>query len=724
MGERVRLETLCARDGMQEARRWASWAAALYRRVVLDQTHYASQPDFRHLFEQSSRELERFAETGRIPWQRKAKTNMTSDLISRRLLMKRAAALGLLTATELWLPRWVFASSAAESSSQAMLSGEVIDLTIGETPFTLDGAKARAMTINGTVPGPILRLKEGQEITLRVTNHLKEISSIHWHGILLPPDMDGVPGVSFGGIQPGTTFTYHFPITQSGTYWFHSHSGGQELEGMYAPMVIDPIVPDPFEYDRDYVVMLSDWSFESPHTLLSHLKKQAGYYNFQRRTAGEFIADVRRRGWWATLKNYLAWDRMRMDPTDFADVTGYTFTYLINGLSPAGNWTGLFRLRERVRLRFINAAAMTFYDVQIPGLTMTVVQADGQNVQPVMVDEFRIGPAETYDVIVQPTEDRAYTIFAETMDRSGYARGTLAPRLGVSADIPARRPRPLRTMADMGMMHHGDMNDMHRPGRHNGAHGNATPSGEIRRMKHSDGDPTQHQEHDQHSPKMASMPGMHDETGRTPHGSGPSPHPDTGTYDLPSRHMDDQHQSDIPGTEPVKHGPDHHGTGNQVVAEYSRSRMHEPGTGLEQSQRRVLLYTDLKSLKPYPDQRTPEREIELHVTGHMERYMWSFDGKKYSDDPTPIHFRYGERVRLTFVNDTMMEHPLHLHGMWMHLENGAGPYLPRKHTVTVKPAERLSVAISADAPGRWAFHCHLLLHMEAGMFRVVEVADE
>lgn len=536
------------------------------------------------------------------------------------------------------------------------------------------------MTINGTIPGPHIRLREGQDVTLRVTNQLEEISSIHWHGLLLPAHMDGVPGVSFNGIQPGTTFTYRFPIKQSGTYWYHSHSGGQELQGMYAPMILDPIEPEPFSYDREYVVMLSEWSFESADAMLDNLKKFSGYYNFQKRDAREFLSDIASRGLWPTLQNYLMWDRMRMDPTDFADVTGSTLTFLMNGLSPAGNWVGLFRPGEKVRLRFINAAAMTFFDVRIPGLTMTVVQADGQNVQPITVGEFRMGVAETYDVIVKPAENRAYTIFAETMDRSGYARGTLAPRAEMSGEIPERRPRPLRTMEDMGMAGHGD-----------GHTGHGTDESDRR---------TPHSETADHD--MA-----HDEGLK--HGSG--------------MEMDSHHLSPVPGAASVKHGPDHHGTGNQTVAEYSKNRMHEPGRGLEQSSRRVLVYSDLKSLTPYPDQRKPEREIELHVTGHMGvRYMWSFDGKKYSDALEPIHFRYGERLRLTFVNDTMMEHPLHLHGMWMYLENGTSAYLPRKHTVIVKPAERVSVAITADAPGRWAFHCHLLLHMEAGMFRVIEVS--
>ncbi len=616
-----------------------------------------------------------------------------ADFISRRLLLKHAAALGLLAVVERLVPAYALTNTTINPGSQTALSGDVIDLTINEQLFLLDGRTGMAMTINGTIPGPIIRLKEGQLATLRVTNHLQESTSIHWHGLLLPPAVDGVPGVSFAGIKPGATFTYRFPVRQSGTYWFHSHSGGQELAGMYAPMIIDPIEPEPFRYEREYVVMLSDWSFESAETLFSNLKKQGGYYNFQKRAAGEFLTDVRRMGFWTAIKNYLMWDQMRMDPTDFADVTGYTFTYLMNGLSPAGNWTGLFRPGERVRLRFINAASMTFYDVRIPGLTMTVVQADGQNVQPVAVDEFRMGVGETYDVIVEPTEDRGYTIFAETMDRSGYARGTLAPRTGMAVAIPERRPRPLRTMEDMGM---GGMKDSHG----DMAMPDMKSSGDIQKVKPSDeSSSTEHIQHGSGTPPVKDM------------------------QEMPAKGAGVQGRSKIPGAEPVKHSPDDHGPGNQMVAEYSRNRLGQPGRGLEDSDRRVLLYTDLKSLAPYPDQREPEREIELHLTGHMNRYMWSFDGKKYSEAKEPIRFQYGERVRLTFVNDTMMEHPIHLHGMWMHLENGAGAYLPRKHVVVVKPAERLSVAVTADAPGPWAFHCHLLLHMEAGMFRLVEVSE-
>ena len=606
---------------------------------------------------------------------------MNDPVISRRLLLKRAAALGLLATTQRLLPACTTTSPPPTTQTglrASTLRGEVIDLLIGETAFTVDGKTGIAATINGTIPGPLIRLKEGQDITIRVTNQLMEDSSIHWHGVLLPSHMDGVPGVSFRGIQPGETYHYRFVVKQSGTYWYHSHSGGQELQGMYGAMIIDPIEPDPFQYDWEYVVLLSEWSLESTEVMMDHLKKSSGYYNFQKRDAREFLADAKRWGLWPTMRNYVMWDEMRMDPTDFADVTGATFTFLMNGLPAAANWTGLFQPGERVRLRFINAAAMTFYDVRIPGLRMTVVQADGQNVQPITVEEFRFGPAETYDVLIQPTEDRAYTIFAETMDRSGYARGTLAPQYGMRGEIPERRARPLRTMEDMGMVDHGK-----------GHHDPALESSESASIQSNSADH-----------------GMM-------HGKAPA--------EVRGEQHDGQHHSAIPGAMPVKHGADHHGTGNQTVAEYSQSRMHEPGRGLEQAVRPVLVYTDLKSLVPYSDQRAPGREIELHLTGHMQRYMWSFDGKTYSDAPEPIHCSYGERVRLTFVNDTMMEHPLHLHGMWMHLENGAGAYLPRKHTVIVKPAERLSVVVSADAPGPWAFHCHLLLHMEAGMFRVVQV---
>lgn len=598
---------------------------------------------------------------------------MTTKALTRRLWLRRAAAVGGCATLARIAPAFAWADTTMAAvpftaSTRAASAANVIDLVIEHLALPINGRTGKAMAVNGTVPGPLLRLREGQEAVIRVTNRLEEIASIHWHGILLPPDMDGVPGVSFAGIPAGETFTYRFPVVQSGTYWAHSHSGGQELLGVYFPLVIDPVTPDPFRYDRDYVVMFSDWSFESPETIIGKLKKLGGYYNYQKRTSGDFVRDVKSNGVAATIKERARWAKMRMDPTDFADVTGFTYTYLMNGLPPEGNWTGVFTPGQKVRLRFVDAGAMTYFDVRIPGLEMTLVQADGQNVQPVTVDELRIGPGETYDVIVEP-EDRAYTVFAEAQDRSGFTRGTLAPRPGMSADIPPRRRRALRTMADMGM----DMSGME------GMTGGGMKGGDMTSK----------------AMPAAAMPGMN----MAPMG-GPG----------------------LPGSPAVTHGPDSHGAGNSVVPMRTRSRVDEPGTGLEGTGSRALLYSDLKSLAPYPDRREPAREVELHLTGNMERYMWSFDGKKYSEAKTAIPFTYGERLRLVLVNDTMMEHPIHLHGMWMELENGAGDYQPRKHTVTVKPAERLTVAITADAAGRWAMHCHLLLHMEMGMFRVVEVS--
>ena len=512
--------------------------------------------------------------------------------------------------------------------------------------------------------------------------------------------MDGVPGVSFAGIKPGESFTYRFPIKQSGTYWYHSHSGGQELEGLYGPLIIDPAHPEPIPYEREYVVLLSDWSFMEPMAIISKLKKDSAYFNYQKRTVGDFFRDAKTQGLSSTLSERMQWQRMRMDPTDISDVTGATYTYLMNGRSPEANWTGLFRKGEKVRLRFIDAGAMTIFDVRIPGLKMTVVQADGQNVQPVAVEEFRIGPGETYDVIVEPKDEGPYAVFAETIDRSGYALGTLATKEGLKAPIPERRKRPVRGMDDMGMSMaampgHSMVNDQNPP---QAGHSAPSPVSQMSGMK-MDSDEKKKSNVDPHAGHGMSMPNANTK-------------------------MTSATKSEIPGAKPVKHGRDTHGPGNSNVPEETKNRLHEPGTGLENSPRKVLVYTDLKAITPFEDQRPPEREIELHLTGNMDRYMWSIDGKKYSEASDPIPFHFGERLRLTFVNDTMMEHPMHLHGMWMHLENGSGAHLPRKHTVIVKPAERLSVAVTADALGDWAFHCHMLIHMEMGMFRVVRVAKK
>ncbi|MBE9135709.1 copper resistance system multicopper oxidase [Nodosilinea sp. LEGE 07088] len=593
--------------------------------------------------------------------------------LNRRSFLRFTAGAGLGVGLSSLLPAYARQGASLSEIGEDIVYPGVIDLQVQETAIKLGGQNAKALTTNGSIPGPLIRLREGQTVSINVTNQLNEDTSIHWHGIILPPEMDGVPGVSFAGIKARQTFTYQFPVTQNGTYWYHSHSGLQEQQGHFGPIIIDPTEPEPFEYDQDYVVMLSDWTFEDPHSVLANLKRMSPYYNYQRRTVANLAEDG-------------DWRRMRMDPTDIADVTGATYTYLMNGIEPDSNWTALFQPGDKVRLRFINASAMTYFDVRIPGLKMTVVQADGQNIQPVAVDEFRIAVAETYDVIVEPQTEQAYTIFAETMDRSGYARGTLAVRAGLEASLPERRERPLRTMADMGMDH--------------GSMGADSPTMDSNMSCMSSDAPM----NNDMSGMSSDAPMNHDMSGMS--------------SDAPMNH-----DMSCPGNSSmVPHGPDSHGSGNSGVPMMVGSRLHEPGTGLENTGTRVLVYTDLRSVNPGYDQRQPERELELHLTGNMERYMWSFDGKKYSEEKE-LTFYNGERLRLVFVNDTMMEHPIHLHGMWMEVDNGAGEYKPRKHTINVKPAERLPVEVNVDAPGRWAFHCHLLYHMEVGMFRTVAVID-
>ncbi|MCW4150749.1 copper resistance system multicopper oxidase [Halomonas sp. 18H] len=602
-----------------------------------------------------------------------SRSRIISHPLSRRQVLKAGAALGVGSAAAMGLtPAWANPWGQSNVYSQGVEEGPDVSLAIRRESLAIDGQDARPFTINGTSPGPLIRLKEGTDAILRVTNLLDEPTSIHWHGLILPPEMDGVPGVSFAGIAPGETYTYRFPVRQNGTYWYHSHSGMQEQLGHVGPLIIDAAEREPFRYDREHVLLLTDWTFEDPMSVFRNLKTMEGYYNFQERTVADFFADVRDKGFSQTAEMRGMWAQMRMSSRDIADVTGSTYTYLLNGHSPEENWNALFKAGERVRLRVINGSAMSYFDVRIPGLKMTVVAADGQPVQPVPVDEFRIGVAETYDVLVSPEDDRAYTIFAESMDRSGYARATLTPREGMLADIPERRHIADRGMEAMGAhgMDHSGMEGMDHSGMSGGDmedmdHSNM-PDGEREDMDHAGMD---------HGGGMAEEKAKTLENGFLAAGEAQ------------------------PG-----------------------SRYDQPGIGIDPNERRVLVYRDLKAFTPWPDRRAPGREMELHLTGNMERYMWSFDGKKFSEVTGPIHFEKDERLRLILVNDTMMEHPIHLHGMWMELENGQGELIPRKHTLNVKPGERVSALITADAEGSWAFHCHLLYHMDAGMFRVVQVS--
>lgn len=622
---------------------------------------------------------------------------------SRRTFVKGLAMGGAAATLGLW--RTPLSAQGNPPASWTALAGSDFDLRIGETPMNFTGSPRIAFTVNGSVPAPTLRWKEGDTVTLRVANTLSDDASIHWHGILLPANMDGVPGLSFHGIRPGETYVYRFKVRQGGTYWYHSHSGFQEQRGIYGPLVIEPLEPEPFKYDREHVVMLTDWTDESPEHVFAKLKKQSDYYNFNQRTVGDFLRDVRTKGLRPTLADRKMWGEMRMNPTDLADVSGYTYTYLMNGAAPAGNWTGIFKPGERVRLRFINGSAMSYFDVRIPGLKMTVVAADGQYVHPVTVDEFRIATAETFDVIVEPSGQDAFTIFAQSNDRTGFAAGTLAVREGLRAAVPELDPRPMLTMADMG---HGGM------GPEMGAMGNevqATTS------------PKPVDPHAGHTmpPPPANPPG-----GQAPPQKPAPPDPHAGHAAPQKPAPADPHAGHdmSPMTAGMQQHPDSE-SGNPLVDMQSMtptSRLDDPGIGLRDNGRRVLTYADLRSLFDDPDGREPGRTIELHLTGHMERFAWSFNGIKFSD-AEPLRLTYGERLRIVLVNDTMMTHPIHLHGMWSDIEDDKGQFHVRKHTVDMPPGTKRSYRVTADALGRWAYHCHLLFHMEAGMFREVRVEE-
>ncbi len=595
-------------------------------------------------------------------------------MLTRRELLQTAGLGGAALASAGLLPAWA-RTSGAGNLGLPILSGNRFDLTVSRFPVQIVGRIGEAVGTNGTTPAPLLRFRESEEVTINVTNKLMHDTSIHWHGLLVPFYMDGVPGVSFPGIKPGETFTYKFAVPQSGTYWYHSHSGLQEQLGHYGPLIIDPKDADPVAYDREYVLVLSDWTFEDAHRVFAKLKKNSEVYNFQERTVPEFFDAAGDMGLGRAFEDRAMWGAMRMSPTDIADVNAATYTYLINGHSTTDNWNAVFTSGERVRLRIINASAMTIFNFRIPDLPMTVVASDGLNVKPIETDEFQIGVAETYDVIVEPRQARAYAMVAESIDRSGLAVATLGPRPGMRADAPPLRERPTLTMRDMGMAGHGQ-------------HGAMSDETAMPAMDHD---------------------GMSHET--MDHGA-------MGHDSMNSARSNHSMNADV--TTEQRH--DHkRGVGVDMVAMAPVSRLHEPGLGLEDVQHRTLTYANLRSLEPNPDTRPPDRKIELHLTGNMERYMWSFDGIKFSEVIDPIVFHQGERIRMTLVNDTMMSHPIHLHGMFFDLVNGGDKYKPRKHTVIVKPGEKLSYDVTADHVGDWAFHCHLLMHMHAGMMQVVSI---
>lgn len=583
-----------------------------------------------------------------------------------------------------------------------VLSGTEFHLDIRQSIVNFSGAPQIAVTVNNMLPSPTLIWREGDTVTLHVTNHLQEDSSIHWHGLILPFEMDGVPGLTFDGIKPGETFTYQFKVQQHGTYWYHSHSGFQEQNGMYGSIVILPKENDPYEYQRDHVILLSDWTDEDPAEVVKNLKRMPDYYNYKQRTLGDFFSEVEENGFMAAFNNRKMWNEMSMMDRDLSDVTGATYTFLMNGHNPATHWRGLFKPGEKIRLRFINAAAMTFFDVHIPGLKMTVIASDGNLVQPVEIDQFRIGVAETYDVLVEPEDDQAYAIFAQAIDRSGYAIGSLTPDENKMADTPEMDYLPILTHTDMAMAHHN--HDDH-AGHDMGA------------MDHS-----QHQgmNHNMSSMNHSQHQGMNHDMSSMDHSQHQEMNHDIGSMDHSMHQMSVHDANNEIADWPVEQAEIQWGPHTNMQAEDARYRLEDPGVGLRNNGRKVLTYADLKNLYPTRQDPKPDREIVLNLTGNMERYLWSIDGVPYSK-ADPIHLKYGERVRITFINNTMMNHPMHLHGLWSDLETGDLNYLPRKHTIIVQPGARISYRVTVDAKGIWAFHCHMLYHMN-GMFRKVIVA--
>ncbi|MCG3681369.1 copper resistance system multicopper oxidase [Aliarcobacter butzleri] len=605
--------------------------------------------------------------------------------MNRRTFVKGVLATSIIAS----IPINLSANSKISTRKKTIeLSGNTFNLSIEKIAVNVTGNPSIAKTVNGMLSGPTLRWKEGDTVTINVTNNLNEDTSIHWHGIILPASMDGVPGFSnFNGIKPGETFTYKFPILQSGTYWYHSHSGFQEQEGVFGAIIIEPKIKDPYEYDREYVISLSDWSDEKPSSVYRKIKLSSSYYNFKQRTVGDFIDEVKEKGFFEAFSERKMWNEMKMTDRDISDVSGYTYTYLMNGENPATGFKALFKNGEKIRLRFINSAAMTFFDVRIPGLKMTVVAADGNNIQPVTVDEFRIGVAETYDVIVEPEVNKAYSIFAQSIDRSGYALGALTFDEKVIAQTPQMDAFPILTHADMGMGGTSDNNSEHDMSTME----TQKPAKQESAMKYGAG-------MDMSSVEKPKTTMNHSMMG----------------HDMSA--MNSNQKKEIPITKLEE------STGVQVdaVAMNPQYRLDDPGVGLRDNGRRVLTYADLKSLTPTTNDKYPDREIILRLTGNMERYMWSINGITYKD-AKPLEFKYGERLRITYINDTMMNHPMHLHGMWSDLETGDDNYLPRKHTIVVQPGSKISFRVNVDAKGSWAYHCHLLYHM-TDMFRKVIVS--
>lgn len=540
-------------------------------------------------------------------------------------------------------------------------------LHIDRLPQSLEGRHREGIGINGTSPGPLLRWREGEVVEIKVVNHLDRQTSIHWHGLILPYRMDGVPGISFDGIPAGETFVYRFKAQQSGTYWYHGHTDFQEQEGLYGPIVIEPLENKDPPSDRSYPILLADWTDENPRQIYSHLKAQSDYYNFDRVTALDFIKQVHQKGFSEAFSENLEWGSMRMNQTDLADVTGATYSYLVNGRGNLDPWIGEFKKGEVVRLHLINASAMTYFDVSIPGLEMLVIQSDGQPVQPLRTTRLRISVAETYDVLVRPEASHSYPIFAESLDRSGSAIGILTDDPNRRPAIPAKTPPQYLSVSEM-------MGGMH------GMHGMSMAEDGTKEASEPMAMP------------MSAHEGMEDmDMSNTRIGAMAS-------------------MTEKPSGMTMDHG------GHQAHGAMAHDA---PRPGIDYALE-IDGYQPFKNRTAHSNARSYDHEIKLRLTGNMIRYIWSLDDVVY-ENAEPIRLKKGERVKITYINESMMNHPMHLHGMWQDLDNGQGDVIPRKHIINVRPGQTTSVYVDADAPGQWAFHCHLMYHMASGMFRKVIV---
>jgi FtsP/CotA-like multicopper oxidase with cupredoxin domain len=607
------------------------------------------------------------------------------------------------------LAQSLIATLCLVSSTWGIAAIKEYQLSIDEGIVNVTGKPVKRITVNGQFPAPLLEFEEGDEAVIRVKNNLKnQDSSIHWHGLLLPGIMDGVPGFNgYNGIKPNEEFVYKFKVRQSGTYWYHAHSKGQEQDGLYGSLVIYPKNKKPLAVhertDRDYVVMLSDFHEQTSDQIQKNLKISAEYYQNRRETLGDVWKQLQRDGLKATWSDRKMWNQMRMLKTDMSDVTGYTF--LVNGKTPEQNWTGLFKPNEKVRLRFVNASAMSFFDVRIPQLKMTVVSADGQPVKPVAVDEFRIGTAETYDVIVEPKTNH-YQIEAESIDRSGFAIGTLHNELtakSAAIHIPAARPRAVLTMEDMGGHGGGGMDHSKMSmGDMSGMDHSKMNANEMQGMDHSKMNANEMQGMDHSKMNVDAMQGMD--------------HSKMNANDMQGM---DHSKMNVDAMQ----GMDHSQHNNSSAVQKNDQAVYGWANASTPQGDKALQYSDLKSLTPQPDTRDATSELVIRLGGTMERYVWTINGKKFSD-AEPLKVKYGERIRIKFINDSMMAHPMHLHGMFMQLENGQPAVdMPNKHTIVIPPAKTVTALLTADELGEWAIHCHLLYHMSAGMMNKLIVAN-